>query len=505
MMPIQTTTTSSFSEKRFDQFSWITLAIGLFLLALSAIVTIVSYRMPSDGWLVDIGEAIKYSNPVYVTNLQGTNPNIQPGDVLLEVEGQPFELLESRAASLRPQRPANWEIGDTVRYTILRDGSEMVVPVTLQRRPLATVFILPTLQSNGALLVSFVYLLIGGLLLFLRPRQRAAQLLFLGVIVLFTNQLVTWGMGVPAGVADLFSAGTYWPRIVIGGLIWILIWPILAHLFLIFPLVKRAVSRFHLIIPLIYILPFVVFLFSFSLSVLGYVLPDFIIAVSYNLLFLLIIGFSLIHSLLTIKEPVPRMQMRWIAFGGLVGIVGAMIFALIREIALMAIPSWSSNASMSGFWPGLILFLLSLVFPISLAIAILRYRLWDIEIIINRSLVYGTLTTALALIYFGSVVLLETLFHTLTGQGSPIAIVISTLIIAGLFSPLRRRAQRFIDRRFYRRKYDAEQILGQFAISVRDEPDLDRLTAELQRVTMAAMQANHVSIWLKESSQTKAD
>ena len=107
---------------------------------------------------------------------------------------------------------------------------------------------------------------------------------------------------------------------------------------------------------------------------------------------------------------------------------------------------------------------------------------------------YGSLTAVLALIYFGSVVFLQGLFRALTGQGSPIAIVISTLVIAGLFTPLRRRVQLFIYRRFYRRKYDAQPILGRFAASVRDEPDLDRLTAELQRVSMSAMQPEHVSI-----------
>jgi hypothetical protein len=188
------------------------------------------------------------------------------------------------------------------------------------------------------------------------------------------------------------------------------------------------------------------------------------------------------------------MQMRWIAFGGLVGIVGLMIFALVGEFTL----GWFDDHSTSRFWIGLIYLLLSTVFPISMAIAILRYRLWDIDIIINRSLVYGTLTGALALIYFGSVVLLQGLIRALTGQGSPIAIVISTLVIAGLFSPLRRRVQQFIDRRFYRRKYDAEKILSRFAMSVRGETDLDRLTAELQRVSMSAMQAEHVSIWLRE-------
>jgi hypothetical protein len=465
-------------------------------------VSVTSYRMPADGWLVDRGPAVRYANPVYVTNLTGTNPNIQPGDVLLEVEGEPFELLEARAANFTPIRPANWEISETVRYTVLRDGSEMVIPITLQNPPLKLVYLTRILQSNGALLVAFMYFLMGGLLFLLRPQERASQLLFLSAIILFVGQLAVWGVGTPAGVADLFSQATYWPRIVME-LSWLLLWPILAHLFLIFPVPKQAVSRFSLTVPLVYFMPVLISLFFFLLSVLDYDFPDLTAPIIYNLLFLLIIAFSIVHSLVTIKEPVPRMQMRWIAFGGLIGIVGLMLVAIVDEIVKEAIPAWSDGQGSASFWFDLIEALLSAALPISLAIAVLRYRLWDIDIIINRSLVYGTLTGVLVFIYFGSVVLLQALFRTLTEQGSPIAIVISTLVIAGLFSPLRRRVQQFIDRRFYRRKYDAEKILGRFAASVRDEPDLDRLTAELQRVSMSAMQAEHVSVWLKEPAGTK--
>jgi hypothetical protein len=446
---------------------------------------------------------VRYTNPVFITSTQGTNPDLQPGDVLLEVEWEPFETLEAGAAALRPRRPANWEIGETVRDTLLRDGSEVVVPVSLQRPSLTLINMPLILQGNGALLVSFLYLLMGGILFLLRPVQRASQLLLLSAIILFVGFLVIWGVGSPFGAADLFSLATYWPRIIIGGLLWILIWPILAHLFLIFPLRKGALKRFPLIVPLIYFLPVLLILFNLLLIFLDYDFSDLAFPIFYNLLFLLIITLSLVHSLLTIREPVPRMQIRWIAFGGLIGIVGLMIVALAEEIMKGAVAARSNGQDSTFFWFDLIQSLLSAALPLSLAIAILRYRLWDIDIIINRSLVYGTLTGVLALIYFGSVVLLEALFRTLTGQGSTIAIVISTLVIAGLFSPLRRRVQLLIDRRFYRRKYDAEQILGRFAASVRDEADLDRLTAELQRVAKSAMQAEHVSIWLKEPAGAK--
>ena len=126
-------------------------------------------------------------------------------------------------------------------------------------------------------------------------------------------------------------------------------------------------------------------------------------------------------------------------------------------------------------------------FPISIGIAMVRYRLYDIDLIINRTLVYGALTVVLIAIYFGGIVVLQRTFVVLTGQQSTLAIVASTLLIAALFAPLRRRIQSFIDRRFYRRKYDARKTLESFSATLRDETNLDSVSEDLVEVVRETM------------------
>ncbi len=193
-----------------------------------------------------------------------------------------------------------------------------------------------------------------------------------------------------------------------------------------------------------------------------------------------------------------RQQIKWIAFAA--SFVGVMY--LIAMVFSFIFPSGAWMAANSPLWLDLVAYAALLSFaavPIAVGFAVLRYRLYDIDFLINRTLVYGSLTATLVAAYFGSIVLLQRVFVVLTGQESTLAVVASTLVIAALFNPLRRRIQGFIDRRFYRRKYDAAKTLAAFNARLRDETDLHTLTDDLTGVVRETMHPAHVSLWLRET------
>jgi hypothetical protein len=204
---------------------------------------------------------------------------------------------------------------------------------------------------------------------------------------------------------------------------------------------------------------------------------------------------SQVHRYRHISGPVQRQQTKWMVVG-----LAAVTLGLLSNASLLV--GAGSASGLARVWYNLarvtLVNLCLLALPVCLAFSMLRYRLWDIDLLIRRTLIYSTLTAALLLVYLGSVVLLQALVGTLTGElRSPLVTVLSTLALAAAFIPLRRRVQEFIDRLFYRRKYDAARTLADFATGVRDETDLDHLSERLVNVVDETMQPESVGLWLK--------
>jgi hypothetical protein len=199
-----------------------------------------------------------------------------------------------------------------------------------------------------------------------------------------------------------------------------------------------------------------------------------------------------------VSSQAQRQQTKWVVFGTTLGVAGTFPLQLPVDLSLVG-----------GDTPLTLLFLkvgfaLSfMLIPLSIGVAVLRSHLFDIDLVINRTLVYGSLTLTLVVLYFGGIVVLQRIFVVLTGERSTLAVVASTLLIAALFNPLRRRIQSFIDRRFYRRKYDARKTLEAFSTTLRDETNLDALNNHLVGVVRETMQPSHVSLWLPPDTAAK--
>jgi uncharacterized membrane protein YagU involved in acid resistance len=228
----------------------------------------------------------------------------------------------------------------------------------------------------------------------------------------------------------------------------------------------------------------------YALALLGTSVPWFFVA-----------GYAVIYRYRRVSNATERQQTKWV----MAGMLGTFIVVIpFLGIATAFPPSQPS--------PERLAFVTLVLLPISaltyfavsggIAFAILRYRLYDVDIIIRRTLQYSVFTGVLALTYFGSIVVLQSIFTAVTGQSSAVIVVISTLAIAALFAPLRRRVQDVIDRRFFRKKYDAAKTLADFAATCRDETDLDTLTARLVEVVDETMQPESVALWLKPTEPT---
>jgi two-component system NarL family sensor kinase len=461
------------------------LAAGVIFLAFAFLLLHVT--TPSDGMRLEPGQAVWTPNGVVVTSLRGHINGLHAGDVLIAVDGTRVESWARALFDPRITRP-QWQFGQTVTYTVLRNGQQVHIPVTLGTYPLASVL----REDWGTILFALVTFLLAVFVFLYRPGNRLAGVLLLGASGLLGA--TTWSFGLQ--MSDLMNGVGFWLFQATTYGAYMLFWAAGLHFALAFTNPHARLFRHPWLIRLIYVIPFALYPVILAATRFGSVSTldwlgrqspaQNIIAFVY--LVLAVIAFFWGYR--TNRDEVTRQKIRWVVFAALVsGISGLFLWALPTDV--FAHPIISSN----------VLGLLLLPFPIAIAIAIVRHRLFDIDIIIRRSLIYSTLTGALAVVYIGSVITLQFLLRGLISQSNDVAIVGATLVSAALFQPLRLRIQRIIDRRFYRSKYDAAKTVAAFSATLRQEVDLDQLREHLLAVVQETMQPEHVSLWLRPPAQ----
>ncbi len=444
---------------------------------------------PSDGARLPPGQAVWSRDGVVVTPLEAQPGGLRQGDVVVAVGGRSLESWTEGLFRPRTSAPG-WRYGQTVTYTVLRGGHRLEVSIRLGRYPLGAL----VQDEWGFLAFTLVFALVGAYVLLRRPNDPAARTLFQSAWSLLVA--VPWAFGLQ--VSDLFGGPSFWlyHATVLG--VYLLFWISLLHFTLVFPTQHPLTTGRSWIVPLLYVAPFACYLVF--LAATRYMAPNVMSWIglwepgesALGLLYVALAVAAMGASYRASRDPTTRQKIRWVVFATVVSGGGAVVL-WIFPADILGHPLFSTNVL------GLLLF----PFPLGIAIAILRHQLFDIDVLINRALVYGTLTVVLALVYFGCVVLLQRLFQAVIGQGSTLAIVGSTLGIVILFRPLQQGIQRFVDRRFYRRKYDAARTLAAFGARLqhREEVDVTTLSQDLLAVVQETMEPTHASLWLRQSAK----
>jgi hypothetical protein len=478
-------------EPKFDRASWWTVGTLLLLALISATTAGMILARPGDGCVLDASQI----SGQFIHTCVGHWPTpLRPGDEVLAVAGQPIDSSSLEVVWL--PAPPGWHEEGSAHYLVRRNGQTLDLEVPLHRLSLPGVFhalsVVMSLTLLDWLSLQFLTVIV---IFILAPRNRGAQLLLLAVSSL---TILTTFLGANGSIT---VSERYLPRwlFVVSFLLstsWYQAFiPTMLLLVLAFPRRTWPLVRFPRLAPLlIYGIPLTasaVTLISgngiLSLAVLG------VGAVSVIVTF----AAATALTLLRVHDRIIRAQTAWLGLGLTVGLASV----VLEYLAATLLPGLSATIVPVPGWiiviPALVQ---ALALPVCTGIAITQYGLFEIEVVIRRALIYGVLTVLLVLLYFGAVVFLQSLFRALTGQTSPLAVVASTLVSAALFNPLRHRVQHFIDRRFFRRRYRAEQVLTAFStvLRQRETADIDRLTGELLGVIQETMQPRYLSLWLRD-------
>lgn len=459
---------------------WLVLLFSLLLVALSVIVTVYRFTLPTDGWRQGFGAfgSDDEDHLIYEANLLGLESALEPGDRVTAISGFPTtgdyrELSPGLAGALR-----QLQAGDSVNYTVIRGVQEHTVRVPIGQWT-ASGWLRSTLSSPGQLIntLGALILLAVALFTFLRRSDTpSAWPLLVLCAAVFAN---TYSSSLPDGYFDyLPTLSRYGVSFFSYEIFGVVLAPSLLTFSLLFPRPKGALQRW----PWLALLPG-----GLGIGILILLEGGGPPELGWQATLLMFLGSlaGLAHSGFTQRDAISRAQMRWAVGGSAVGLALALL-TFLPAFNLVSGPLGEILAS--GFSVGIT------VIGVCLAVAVLRYRLFDIDLIIRRTLVYTTLTGALALVYLGGVLLLKSVLPT----QDQLATVLSTLAIAALFNPLRRRIQGNIDRLFYRGRYDAEQTLTEFSLASRELVNLEELSTSLLNAVEQSLQPSHLSLWIRE-------
>jgi signal transduction histidine kinase len=466
-------TTNLRDERRFDRGSWIALAYAVVIFVCSAAEIAFSLSLPHDGWVITSAGAATGIQLEF--NWLGRPSKVRQNDLLLAIDGKSVTQIHSEALAFSGMQPRTWPDGHILQYTVRRGGEELTVDVPVHYYSLLD-YQLITLRWDSAshlaqVISSLLFFALGILVFFRRPREPAAHaLLFIG-----TGFFFQW-LYIPDSVIHIFDpfASVFfqvfnsWTNAIV---------PSLAYIILAFPTPRWPLTRFpHLTLALLY-LPY-----SLAAILCYLLLPHdpvaleqalFYVGVS-PLIWILLTLPMLIHSIFSKRGPVERAQTKWLAFG-----MGSFI--------CIGITSWLVGVPLGSTLGWLML-------PICVAIAILRYRLFDIDLIINRALVYGTLTVLVISMYVFVVGYLGTLF---TAKNNLMISLLATGLVAVLFQPLRDRLQLAVNRLMYGRRDEPVAVLSQLGARLEETIIPDQILPGIVRTVTQALKLPYAAIALK--------
>jgi serine phosphatase RsbU (regulator of sigma subunit) len=475
---------------------WPVAAIAAVYVTVGLLQLMYGFSVPTDGWRLAYHPELSATPLVFDQNLAGWPSPIREGDELVAIEGQPVSSMLGGLLTAHPSRPIEWAVGHSVRYTVNRGGVLTTFDVVVARRPLT--WLLNVVRTAPIDVASLVLFGVVGTFVFIRvPRHPAAQ----AMLIMAADELN--GLGVHSSVVGTVTpaemldplAGTL--RLALLVLFYSVFCSFWLHLFLVFPVVQPVLlQRPRLSIAAVYALPLLAELVALAAS-LGQptrIGTNLVISLVVDVLVVLVVVLMVLrHSFRALHDQVYRAQLRLLVLALVMAFPVASLFGLANVL-------WFSS---EPFVAGVLTLASTACFPLVIATAIVRHQLFDIEALINRAIVYACLTGLLGLAYFIALAAFQTAFRVITGQTSELAVVGSTLVSVALISPLRKGVQDFIDRSFYRRKYDTAKTLAAFGASLREIIDLNALTDQLIDVVRETMEPISVQLELPAGSMSR--